>query len=422
MSEPTSEAVATPGRRGGPGRGRQRRRGVVSSARPAPDPRLRRRGREPDRRRRARASGSGPSTTTAGATRTAPTSRKPASARSRPQPSTSAAGRRPDEPEAGLPEEFGATEVDGLALGRDGRLDHRAEGRPRAGASTPRRARPGRDLPGREHRLPDAARARRRSPTRAVSPPAYAATQAWAYASAFAGRGRRPDDRARHRPRARPGRARPGGRIGGEAADRALALRGARRPDEPPLPGGARRVRGGVVRGLHRRDAVRRRRPARALAVRRAARATRWPTPAFVARRRRPPRPTARPASPFDGEGSATRRTPLIEAGKLAGYLYDARTARKDGTRHHRQRGARLVPVAAVRGDDEPAGGAGRRQTLAELFAEAGDGPVRDRRRRPALRRQPRVRHLLRRAPAACSSRAARPARRCARSPSRATS
>ncbi len=38
------------------------------------------------------------------------------------------------------------------------------------------------------------------------------------------------------------------------------------------------------------------------------------------------------PASaPFDGEGSATRRTPLIEAGRLAGYLYDARTARKDG-------------------------------------------------------------------------------------------
>ncbi len=40
------------------------------------------------------------------------------------------------------------------------------------------------------------------------------------------------------------------------------------------------------------------------------------------------------PASaPFDGEGCATRRTPLIEGGRVAGYLYDSRTARKGGRR-----------------------------------------------------------------------------------------
>jgi PmbA protein len=38
------------------------------------------------------------------------------------------------------------------------------------------------------------------------------------------------------------------------------------------------------------------------------------------------------PASaPFDGEGSGTRRTPLIEGGRLRGFLYDTRTARRDG-------------------------------------------------------------------------------------------
>ncbi|MBX5482535.1 MAG: TldD/PmbA family protein [Myxococcaceae bacterium] len=37
--------------------------------------------------------------------------------------------------------------------------------------------------------------------------------------------------------------------------------------------------------------------------------------------------------SPFDGEGVPTRRTPLIEAGVLKGFLYDAFTARKAGAK-----------------------------------------------------------------------------------------
>ena len=38
------------------------------------------------------------------------------------------------------------------------------------------------------------------------------------------------------------------------------------------------------------------------------------------------------PASaPFDGEGTPTRRTALIEDGRLLGFLYDSRTARRAG-------------------------------------------------------------------------------------------
>jgi PmbA protein len=37
--------------------------------------------------------------------------------------------------------------------------------------------------------------------------------------------------------------------------------------------------------------------------------------------------------SPFDGEGVPTRRTPLIEKGKLSSFLYDAFTARKAGAK-----------------------------------------------------------------------------------------
>ncbi len=36
-------------------------------------------------------------------------------------------------------------------------------------------------------------------------------------------------------------------------------------------------------------------------------------------------------SAPFDGEGSPTRRTPLIGDGRLLTFLFDARTARKAG-------------------------------------------------------------------------------------------
>lgn len=41
--------------------------------------------------------------------------------------------------------------------------------------------------------------------------------------------------------------------------------------------------------------------------------------------------PAGPSSAPFDGEGVPRRRTPLIEAGVLCGYLYDTYTARRDG-------------------------------------------------------------------------------------------
>lgn len=48
----------------------------------------------------------------------------------------------------------------------------------------------------------------------------------------------------------------------------------------------------------------------------------------------------------FDGEGVATRRLPIIEAGVLKAFLYDVRTARKAGTRStgHAQRSYASLP------------------------------------------------------------------------------
>ena len=102
------------------------------------------------------------------------------------------------------------------------------------------------------------------------------------------------------------------------------------------------------------------------------ARATRSPRPrsCWWTTARHPDGPAS---APFDGEGSPTRRTPLIEGGKLAGYLYDARTARKDGrgTTANAGRGSYRSPpsVGTTNLLVEPGG-----STLEELVSQAGDG------------------------------------------------
>jgi PmbA protein len=80
------------------------------------------------------------------------------------------------------------------------------------------------------------------------------------------------------------------------------------------------------------------------------------------------------PASaPFDGEGVPRRRTPLIEQGRLRGYLYDTYTANREGTHSTgsaARAGYRSLPTVSSSNLVVAAG------TLseAELLREAGEG------------------------------------------------
>ena len=77
--------------------------------------------------------------------------------------------------------------------------------------------------------------------------------------------------------------------------------------------------------------------------------------------------------APFDGEGSPRRRTPLIEDGRLSGYLFDVRTARKGGrtTTGNAGRGSyRTPPSVSATNLVLDAGG----ESLEELAQRAGDG------------------------------------------------
>ena len=117
--------------------------------------------------------------------------------------------------------------------------------------------------------------------------------------------------------------------IGDEAAERALALMGARRPESRRCPVVLDAFVAASVLGfigsMLSAEAVQR---GRSLFAGREGDEAADPALALVddGPIRRAPRATLRP------EGSPTRRTPLIEGGRLLGFLYDARTARKAGT------------------------------------------------------------------------------------------
>lgn len=156
----------------------------------------------------------------------------------------------------------------------------------------------------------------------------YEATSAWAYASAFAGEG---SDLMTglgvglgRAPEALDPEA-----IGGEAAERALALTGARQPGSRRCPvvldAFVAASFMGFIGGMLSADAVQR---GRSLFADRegeeiAAAALRLFDDGT--------HPDGLASAPFDGEGSPRRRTPLIEEGRLTTYLFDARTARKAG-------------------------------------------------------------------------------------------
>jgi PmbA protein len=195
-------------------------------------------------------------------------------------------------------------------------------------------------------------------------------TQAWAYASAFAGEGAElmtglglglGRDPAALDPEA----------IGGEAGDRAAALVGATQPDSRRCPVlldafvAASFI--GLIGGMASADAVQR---GRSLFADREGDEVAVASLRLVDDGTDPDGPGS---APFDGEGSPTRRTPLIEEGRLATFLFDTRTARKAGreTTGNAGRGSyRSAPsVGPTNLMLEPG-----EATLAELAKRAGDG------------------------------------------------
>jgi PmbA protein len=198
----------------------------------------------------------------------------------------------------------------------------------------------------------------------------YTATQAWAYASAFAGQGAElmtglgvgvGRDPAALDPEA----------IGGEAAERALALVGAGQPQSRRcavvLDAFVAASFVGFIGSMLSADAVQR---GRSLFAGREGDEVADPGLAVADDGTRPDGPSS---APFDGEGSPSRRTPLIEGGRLQTYLFDARTARKAGraTTGNASRGSyRSPPVVGTSNLVVEPGG----DDLESLVGLAGDG------------------------------------------------
>jgi len=198
----------------------------------------------------------------------------------------------------------------------------------------------------------------------------YESSAAWAYASAFAGEGADLMTGLGVALGREPGEL-DAQAIGDEAAERALALVGARQPESRRCPVvldafvAASFI--GFIGGMLSADAVQRGRSLFAdregeeiasAAVRLADDGT---------------DPEGPDSAPFDGEGSARRRTTLVEDGRLTTFLFDARTARKAGraTTGSASRGSYRTPpsVGTANLVLEPGDA-----DLAELVRRAGDG------------------------------------------------
>jgi PmbA protein len=198
----------------------------------------------------------------------------------------------------------------------------------------------------------------------------YSATQAWAYSSAFAGEGADLMTGLGVGMGRDPGRLDAEG-IGKEAAERALALAGARQPESRRCPVvldafvAASFI--GFIGSMLSADAVQR---GRSLFAGREGEEVADP----ALRLGDDGTDSEGPASaPFDGEGTPTGRTGLVEGGRLLGFLYDTRTARKDGRRTtgNASRGSYRAPpsVGTTNLLIEPGD-----RDLAGLVAQAGDG------------------------------------------------
>jgi PmbA protein len=117
--------------------------------------------------------------------------------------------------------------------------------------------------------------------------------------------------------------------IGAEAGDRALALVGARQPESRRCPvvldAFVAASFAGFIGSMLSAEAVQR---GRSLFADREGDEI---ANAAIALTDDPTDPEGPSSAPFDGEGSATRRTPLIGDGRLLTFLFDARTARRAG-------------------------------------------------------------------------------------------
>ncbi len=220
---------------------------------------------------------------------------------------------------------------------------------------------------------------------------AYTATQAWSYVSAFAGDGADlmtglgvalGRDPSQIDPEA----------VGGEAADRALALVGARQPESRRCPVVLDALVAAsfvaIVGGMLSAESVQR---GRSLFEGREGDEVADPQLELVDDATDPEGPAS---APFDGEGSPTRRTPLIEGGRLLTFIFDVRSARRAGRSTTGGRVPLLLPLAPVGGRLEP-DRQSRRRGPRRASAPGGRRPLRHRRGRAPLRGQPGVGHVL---------------------------
>jgi PmbA protein len=273
----------------------------------------------------------------------------------------------PDE-HGGLPEELGTTPIEGLASSAMGSWSTERKVELTLAVERAARRRPG--VTQVENAVySDAEGSVALANSRGFAA-GYDATQAWAYASAFAGEGAdlmtgMGVDLGRD-----PGALDPEA-IGGEAAERALALVGARQPASRRCPVvldafvAASFI--GFIGSMLSADAVQR---GRSLFAGREGDEIADPALALADDATDPEGPAS---APFDGEGSPSRRTALIEGGRLSSFLFDVRTARRAGrdTTGNASRGSYRTPpsVGATNLVLEPGG-----RSLDELFGEAGEG------------------------------------------------
>jgi PmbA protein len=255
----------------------------------------------------------------------------------------------------GLPEELGSSDVDGLASASF--ADWPAERVVELALAVDRAARAPEGVTQVENSVYSDGRGSVALANSRGFAASYEATQAWAYSSAFAGEG------ADLMTGLGVGMGRDAGEldpeaIGTEAAERALALVGARQPETRRCPVvldsfvAASFV--GFIGSMLSADAVQR---GRSLFAGREGEEVAGQVLRIADDGTDPDGPAS---APFDGEGVPTRRTPLIEDGRLLGFLYDSRTARRAGraTTGNASRGSYRTP---------PSGG------TSNLIVEAGD-------------------------------------------------